>query len=193
MLIFLVQKFNQNDLANNPNTLRRICISFSIVVSIFLDTAPPVCSAECQDALWDICTQVGLLTHNPAPFLTGENWVSLLFFSETWMVGTSCFRWKHLQIWLYWGSLECFNIQNFAWSSLDAGVWFSTIPLHWGDFLLTSVFPSWPGYTEAVLQNNEVFSHLDSVATFSPFSTGINAEYWKIKDQEGISPVGLKQ
>lgn len=53
MLIFLVEKFNQNDLTNNLNGLRRIWISFSIVVSVLLDTSLPVCSAECQDAPWE--------------------------------------------------------------------------------------------------------------------------------------------
>lgn len=53
MLIFLVQNFNQNDQTNNLNGIRRIYISFSIVVSGFLDTSPPVCSAECQDAPWE--------------------------------------------------------------------------------------------------------------------------------------------
>lgn len=122
MLIFLVQTFNQNDLTNNLNGLRKeICPYFSIVVSIFLDTSPPVCSAECQDAAWNICTQVGLWTHNRVPFLTGENWVSLLFFIAV-------------------GDIFKFDCVEGLWNvttstilhggSLNTGAWFSKIPLH---------------------------------------------------------------
>lgn len=137
MLIFLVEKFNQNDLTNNLNGLRRIWISFSIVVSILLDTSLPVCSADCQDAPWEQMHPGEVMNSWPCSF------------SCWWTVGKITF-------FIADGNTPKCDCVEGLWNvtssrilhgdSLDAGVWFSTIPLH----LLVSSSPqsSHPGYTD---------------------------------------------